>query len=178
VICLRTAALADCELVWMWNFAADVRAMSGDPTIIELSRHAAWYGRRIAETAAPMWIVEYTAPPSGGAAGRGQAPTVEAARAPVGVVRIDADGRMSIALGADARGRGIGKRAILAACAAWSRPVTAEIRHDNSASRACFEACGFVVQTAPPSGGADGRGQAPPVEQSRAADLITYTWSP
>jgi RimJ/RimL family protein N-acetyltransferase len=142
MIALRAAAPADCELVWMWNFAADVRAMSGDPTIVELSSHAAWYGLRIADATAPMWIVE-------------------SARAPVGVVRIDADGRISIALGADARGRGIGRRAITAACEAWGRTVTAEIRHDNAASRACFEACGFVAAA-----------------DQRDADLITYTWSP
>jgi RimJ/RimL family protein N-acetyltransferase len=47
-------------------------------------------------------------------------------------------------LAAGARGRGIGKRAILAACEAWGGPVVAQIRRDNQPSRAAFEACGFV----------------------------------
>jgi RimJ/RimL family protein N-acetyltransferase len=59
------------------------------------------------------------------------------------VVRIDA-GQISIALAAGARGRGVGKRAIALACAAWGGPVVAQIRKDNQPSRAAFEACGFV----------------------------------
>ena len=121
-ISLREAAFDDCEHVWQWNFAADVRAMSNDPTIVELATHAAWYVDRIAKGA--IWIVECEGED-------------------VGVVRIDA-GWISIALAAGARGRGIGKRAIAAACEAWGGPVVAQIRGENQVSRAAFEACGFV----------------------------------
>lgn len=122
-ISLRAAVLDDCEQVWLWNFAADVRALSNDPTIVELARHAAWFVHRISEGA--FWII----------LDDGQ---------PVGNTRIDRDGRISIALGAQARGRGIGKRAIALACAAYGSPVIAQIREDNTRSRAAFEACGFV----------------------------------
>ena len=122
IVTLRAAAIADCERVWQWNFAADVRAMSNDPTIVELATHAAWYVDRIAKGA--IWIVECEGEDAG-------------------VVRIDA-GRISIALAAGARGRGIGKRAIALACVAWGGPVVAQIRCDNQPSRAAFEACGFV----------------------------------
>jgi RimJ/RimL family protein N-acetyltransferase len=122
IVSLRTAALADCERVWQWNFAADVRALSNDPTIVALETHTAWYMNRVAKGA--IWIV--------------QCEGVD-----VGVVRIDA-GQISIALAAGARGRGVGKRAIAAACAAWGGPVVAQIRNDNQPSRAAFEACGFV----------------------------------
>jgi RimJ/RimL family protein N-acetyltransferase len=121
-IALRAATLEDCDRVWQWNFAADVRAMSNDPSIVELATHAAWYVDRLAKGA--IWIVEC----------EGEA---------CGVVRIDA-GRISIALAADARGRGVGKRAIAAACVAWGGPVVAQIRGDNEPSRAAFMACGFV----------------------------------
>jgi RimJ/RimL family protein N-acetyltransferase len=122
IVSLRAAALADCERVWQWNFADDVRAMSNDPSIVELATHAAWYVDRIAKGA--IWIVECDGED-------------------VGVVRIDS-GVISIALAAGARGRGVGKRAIAAACAAWGGPVVAQIRFDNQPSRAAFEACGFV----------------------------------
>ncbi|MEO6777443.1 MAG: GNAT family N-acetyltransferase [Kofleriaceae bacterium] len=121
-VSLRAAAPDDCERVWEWNFAADVRAMSNDPTIVELATHAAWFVDRIAKGA--IWIVECEGED-------------------VGVVRIDA-GKISIALEAGARNQGIGKRAIAAACAAWGRPVVAQIHGDNQPSRAAFEACGFV----------------------------------
>ena len=132
-VALRTATVADCEAVWEWNFAPDVRAMSNDPSIVDLARHAAWYVDRLARGA--FWIVEHD-------------------DLAVGSVRID-DGRISIALAPSARGKGIGKRAIAAACLAWAGPVVAQIRNDNQLSRAAFEACGFV-QT----------------------DASTYQWSP
>ena len=105
-VALRAAALEDCERVWQWNFAADVRAMSNDPTIVALAGHAAWYVHRIGEGA--FWIIESDGEP-------------------VGSVRIDY-GMISIALAASARGQGIGKRAIAAACEAWAKPVVAQVR--------------------------------------------------
>lgn len=133
---LRAATLEDCERVWQWNFAADVRAMSNDPTIVELARHTAWYVHRLAQGA--FWIIEHD----------GEA---------VGTVRID-DGRISIAVAASARGKGIGKRAIAAACETWAQPVVAHVRLDNQPSRAAFEAAGFV--------------------STGDAELVTYQWSP
>ena len=134
---LRVATLEDCERVWQWNFAADVRAVSNDPTIVELARHAAWYVHRLQNGA--FWIIEHDD---------------EA----VGTVRID-DGRLSIALAATARGKGLGKRAIAAACVAWAQPVVAQVRPDNQPSRAAFEAAGFV-------------------STGRESELVTYQWSP
>jgi RimJ/RimL family protein N-acetyltransferase len=113
--------------VWEWNFAPDVRAVSNDPTVVELARHTTWYARRLTQGA--MWIVEHD--------GRS-----------VGVVRIDhaeSDASISIALATAARGHGFGRHAIAAACAAWGRPVTAQVREDNQPSRAAFEACGFTA---------------------------------
>jgi RimJ/RimL family protein N-acetyltransferase len=125
---LRRATADDCALVWAWNCAPDVRAVSGDRRPVELAEHARWYAERLARTDAPMWIVE-----SDGV--------------PVGVVRVDPgadrEARISIALARGARGRGIGKHAITAACASWHGAVVAQIRTDNQPSRACFEACGF-----------------------------------
>ncbi len=137
MISLRAATLADCEQVWEWNFAPDVRAMSNDPAVVELARHAAWFARRLA--AGAFWIVE-----ADGAA--------------CGSVRIDG-GRISIALAHTARGKGIGKRAIAEACAAWGQPVTAQIREDNQPSRAAFEACGFIAN-------------------ENADRVVTYQWRP
>lgn len=141
VITMRDARIDDCERVFAWNCAPEVRALSGDPTIIKLADHRRWYQRRLA--GGPMWIVED-------------------ASAPVGVVRIDPgpEGNwISIALAPDARGRGVGRRAIRAACEAYGRPISAAIRPHNTASRRAFEACGFVLS-------------------SVTEDLVTYRWSP
>ncbi|HEY0191395.1 MAG TPA: pseudaminic acid biosynthesis-associated methylase [Kofleriaceae bacterium] len=141
---LRPARLDDCDAIWRWNFAPEVRARSKRNEAVALTDHARWYARRLAEPREPIWVIEDHG-------------------AGVGVIRIDAIGgglcRMSIALAAAARGRGLGRVAVAEACRAWGRPVLAEIFADNTASRACFEACGFraIVE---------------------CGDLITYHWDP
>jgi L-amino acid N-acyltransferase YncA len=125
---LREATLADCEQIWRWNFAPDVRARSKRSAAVALAEHTRWFARRLADDREPIWVIET---PSGG----------------VGTVRLDTVGggltRISIALASSARGRGIGRRAVTTACDRWGRPIFAEILADNLASRACFEACGF-----------------------------------
>lgn len=142
VIALRPATLDDCELVWQWNFQPDVRAVSRTSRAVSLAEHTHWYIRRLI-AGEPIWIVL--------AGGR-----------PVGVVRLDPDAggaRISIALATAARGRGIGRRAVRAVCARWREPITAEVLATNTASRACFEACGFVAATP-------------------ETDVVLYRWSP
>ncbi|HEY4243370.1 MAG TPA: GNAT family N-acetyltransferase [Kofleriaceae bacterium] len=124
---LRPATLADAEAVYAWNFAPDVRAYSRTHAVPSPAEHAAWFAGRLRDAWSPIWIVE----------DRFMA---------VGVVRIDqisGVGRISIALAADARGRGVGRQAISSACTLWRRDVVAEIANDNAASRHCFEAAGF-----------------------------------
>lgn len=143
-VSLRDAAAADCEQVFAWNFAPEARARSKQAASVTLAEHARWFARRIADPHDPIWIIET---PMG----------------PVGVVRLDSVGRglmrISIALDAAARGRGIGRRAVSAVCQRWSRPISAEIFAENLPSRACFEACGFRSVVA-------------------CGDLLTYHWDP
>jgi RimJ/RimL family protein N-acetyltransferase len=145
-VSLRRAAPADCARVWEWSFAPDVRALSRSNRPVPLDEHRRWYERRLAEPS-PIWVVE-----EGGA--------------PIGVLRLDHDpgildraALISIALDTRARGRGLGRRAISAACQAWGGPIIAEIHVANTPSRIAFEACGFV-----------------PLFQ--AGSMTTYYWSP
>jgi L-amino acid N-acyltransferase YncA len=151
-VSLRQARPADCERVWEWNFAPDVRARSVSRRIITYAEHRRWFAKRLADVHAPMWIVEE----------HGVA---------VGVVRLDPiaskwvtparlqQSKISIALMERVRGRGIGKQAIAQACARWRRPVIAEIQPDNAASVKAFAACGFK-------------------EIARDSELVTYRWNP
>jgi L-amino acid N-acyltransferase YncA len=143
-VTLRRAVPDDCEQIWTWNFAPEVRARSKRSEAVGYAQHARWFSRRLADGSAPIWVIEER-------------------RAPVGVVRLDpvehGRARISIALAATARRRGIGRAAITAACRSWRRPIVAEIFDDNLASRACFAACGFrAVGT--------------------AGGLVTYHWDP
>lgn len=133
---LRAATLDDGTEVYRWNFAPEVRAASGDTRMVTFAEHMRWYAARL--DGGHMWIIED--------------------EEPVGIVRIDI-GRISIALDASARGRGLGRAAIREACERWGKPVFAEIRNDNPASRAAFEACGFVAGKA-------------------NAEFTTYHWRP
>lgn len=136
MISLREARLADAQRVYAWNCAPDVRALSGDPRPVSLPEHLRWYAQRIKQGS--FWIVE-------------------ADGAPVGTVRLDGEA-ISIALDASARGRGIGKEAIAAACAGRAS-VTATVHVENHPSRRAFEACGFTA--------------------SATSDaFLTYRWSP
>lgn len=142
-VTLRRATAGDCEQVWAWNYGPGVRAVSKSTHAVSLADHCRWYAARLADIASPMWIV------------------VEGDR-PVGVLRLDRDGaqtRMSLALDARARGRGLGRRAIAAACLAWNAPIVAEIHPANTPSRLAFEAAGFV-------------------RTSERDALVTYQWSP
>ncbi len=126
---LRRARRSDCENIWRWNFSPEARRFSTRAHVVTFEEHARWYERRLANRAAPIWIIvdEH---------GRG-----------AGVVRLDSipgrAARISIALAAHSRGCGLGRGAIQIACATWQGPIEAEIRSDNVASLACFEACGF-----------------------------------
>lgn len=137
MITLRDARPEDSARVHAWNCAPEVRALSGDPRPVAFAEHTRWYRQRIRIGA--MWIIEH-------------------AGDPVGVVRIDGN-KISIALAAEARGRGIGRHAIVAACAKRREPIVATIHTTNYASRACFEACGFAAYA---------EGDA----------FVSYRWSP
>ncbi len=143
-VTLRPAREPDCVRVWEWNFAPDVRRLSKRSEPVRFNDHARWYAERIGQKHEPMWIIEV-------------------GPRPAGVIRLDGDAtlgtRLSIALAGSMRGRGIGRRAIAQACRAWSRPVFAEIFAENTASRACFEACGFALYTDHDT-------------------LLTYRWTP
>jgi RimJ/RimL family protein N-acetyltransferase len=127
-VTLRRATEVDCDLVWSWNFAPDVRALSRHSDALQFADHVRWFERRIVDPQDPIWVIETLV-------------------GPVGVVRLDTVSRgltqISIAIAAASRGQGIGRSAINAVCQHWSRPISAGILADHLASRACFEACGF-----------------------------------
>lgn len=139
MIVLRKASLADCARVYRWNFAPDVRAQSKSRETVSFADHTRWYSHRI-KSDSPIWIITEN-------------------EVPVGVVRIDDNDRISIALDPSCRGRGIGKRAIFTACQLWLGPLLAEVLESNHTSRACFEACGFVAI-------------------AHTNNVVTYHWSP
>ncbi len=127
---LRKASRRDRHRVLRWNNAPDVRARSLDRRPIDPADHARWFERRLEDPLTHMWIIEHE-------------------HRPIGVVRIQrlqagAPGLISIVIDAAARGRGVGRDAIVAACRLDGGPVIAEIVPENAQSLACFTRAGFA----------------------------------
>ncbi len=132
-ILLRPARQGDCEAVWYWRNAPEVRRYSGDGEVIAWPVHRAWFESVLANPSRHLLIGE--------SEGR-----------PVGVLRFDLardEAEVSIYLCPDKHGQGYGA-ALLAQGHRWLREhcpglrrVIAEVRSDNTASLALFRAQGY-----------------------------------
>lgn len=121
---LRRAASTDARFVWEVNNHPSVRAQSISTADIPWESHLPWFERKVADPRARFYVVSLEG-------------------ADVGVVRIDegdTDAVISIALRPEARGRGAGAEAILAATRDLhggrpGLPVVAWVRPANGADR-------------------------------------------
>jgi Acetyltransferase (GNAT) domain len=128
-VTLRRAAARDCELIWELCFCAELRASVLPPRMVLFKRYQLWFQDRLADRQTPVWIVEVSGASSG-------------------VMFIDRHDkqslpRLTITLGARARSRGVGRKALVLLCEQWQRPVIAEVRSDNVACIRSLEAAGF-----------------------------------
>jgi RimJ/RimL family protein N-acetyltransferase len=136
---LRDAAITDADRIHGWNNDPAVRGLSLDRRPIARDDHQRWMEARLADPGTRMWIVLVFDEPLG---------VVRIERAPAAKI-----GRVSIALDPSARGLGLGRAALLMAITADGGPLVAEVVAENRASRACFEACGFLSTGRIVSGG-------------------------
>ncbi len=128
---IRAVTAADREQIWSWRNEPDVRMASLDPSPIPWDSHCRWFDRILGADDVRLLVGEVG----------GQ---------PIGVVRFDLGHpiRVSVYLSPQGKGQGHGAR-LLAASHDWMRQrghagvVRAEIRTDNLASVAAFEAAGY-----------------------------------
>lgn len=130
---LRRATEADCERIWQWASDPQTRAasFSGDP--IPWEDHRPWYAARLASPACFLFV------------------GLDAAGAPIGMVRFDAAGdeaAISVNLAPEARGRSLGGALIAKGVDEFFRVssaglVRAWIRPGNLASMRAFEKADF-----------------------------------
>ena len=119
---LRPATAADSARVLAWRNDSDSVAASLTGAAVAPDEHAAWFGRRM-----------------------GDIRIAEDDGEPVGQVRLDPDGELSIAVAPEARGRGYASRMIEAAVALAPGPlVTARVKEDNARSLRAFARAGFA----------------------------------
>lgn len=134
---LRAARREDAMALWTWANDPETRAASFCPDPIPLATHLAWLQSKLADDRTAILVAEDE-------------------DGPAGVVRFEpaADGTtISVALAAEARGRGLGTRLIAESTrrfAALSPGATvhAYIKPENGRSLAAFERAGYTVAPA------------------------------
>lgn len=131
---LRPVGEDDVLRLWEWSNDPEVRRQSFDEAPIDWTDHVSWFAARLQDPRSSMFVIES---PAGD---------------PVGVVRFAADeggsAVVSIAISSDARGAGLGNKAIRAACLQMRNKgvsrVYAFIKPDNAASIGAFTRAGFT----------------------------------
>mgnify|MGYP001819315856 CR=1 FL=1 len=127
---LRRAAERDCDLIWEWRNAPEVRAASRQSKEIPLDQHRAWYAAQLQNPGRELLMAEVHGNP-------------------VGMVRLDkaADhGEINIIVATNARGQGLASPMLSTALAqADMKPPVwrAVVKPDNAASLALFQGLGF-----------------------------------
>jgi len=131
-VALRPATIEDSADMLRWQSEPGARQFANTPRVPTHDEHIAWVDRRLADPlAGPFEIIEVDG-------------------APAGVVRFDRepddDGafRVSILVASEAQGRGVARRALLAAGRlAPGAVLIADVLAGNQASHALFQACGY-----------------------------------
>jgi RimJ/RimL family protein N-acetyltransferase len=127
--------MADAELLWRWANDAEARRWSFHSAPIPWETHVAWLAARLADPATRIFVAEVHSTP----------------RAVVRFEKDDAEvAVVSILVDPDARGRGVGTRALRLSCRTAAREfglerVDAYIKPANTASVAAFERAGFAL---------------------------------
>ena len=133
-LALRRATIEDAELLFGWANDLGTRAASFHPTSIPWEGHVAWLSSRLASPASRLYIASEDGVPAG------------QVRFELGE---DGEAEVSIAVAPGARGRGVGRRLLVAGIAAvaeesFTASVLARVRTDNPASAALFRGAGFA----------------------------------
>jgi len=129
---IRPARIDDSERIWLWRNDPLMRAMAKSREAIGWAEHEHWFDRVLRDTATELYIADLGGEPA----------------AMVRFDREDGQAIVSINVAPELRGRGVGTAALVSSCAAFERAhpdtlLSAEIRHQNRASKRAFRAAGF-----------------------------------
>ncbi|TCS61608.1 GNAT family N-acetyltransferase [Varunaivibrio sulfuroxidans] len=124
----RRATMADADLLFAWRNDAHTRAMSHDGREIAFSDHLAWLDKSLTDARRDLFVCQ------GDAA------------APIGVIRRDDEGALSVlswTLNPDYRGRGLGKAMLWSFVTRYPGRYRAEVKASNVASQKMCVHAGF-----------------------------------
>lgn len=125
---LRPATLADSQLLYEWRVRDEADADWWKGTPVTAAAHQRWMAVRVDNPALRLWIAEDN-------------------NEPVGMVRLDSNGELTVDVVPERRGEGLGTRMIVAACALAKdmghTRVKASIDNVNESSMRAFEKAGF-----------------------------------
>ena len=128
---LRPATLDDAEFLFALRTDAEVQRRSFHPAPT-WDDHVVWFRSALDDATRRLFVIECES-------------------VPVGQVRLDAHGDhevVSVAITEEARGRGVGRRALRAVNSIATHDLVARIQPDNTPSITAFSNAGFVVEAA------------------------------
>ncbi|HVJ13820.1 MAG TPA: GNAT family N-acetyltransferase [Polyangiaceae bacterium] len=142
-VTLRTASLADCELVFDWANDPVTRAMSFNQAQITRAEHVAWFAASLDDERRQMFVAE------------DEAGALALVRFSAYEHRPDA-AEIGINLAPQRRGQGLGRAVLeLASTEAARRGIRrliARIRPENAASQRAFQRAGYELRAEEPIG--------------------------
>ena len=129
---VRSATLADSEILWLWRNDPLMREMSKNRAPIIWEDHERWLATVLSNPCVGLYMADRSGEP-------------------VAMVRFDRKDDLAIVstnVAPAMRGQGIGTAALKAACETYEAEsrtahLVAEVRHDNAASLRAFAAAGF-----------------------------------
>ena len=126
---LRLATFDDAELLLIWRNDAQTRASSRNKQEISKKEHEKWLKASLADSNRELYIAEINS-------------------IPVGTVRSDYDGQfyeLSWTIAPEQRGKGIGKEMVSLITKKINKPVRAEVKKNNTASKRIAEYVGMSL---------------------------------
>ncbi|QDV11925.1 Acetyltransferase (GNAT) family protein [Rosistilla oblonga] len=125
-IVLRDATMDDLHLLMQWRNHPATRNASRNTAAVDHESHQKWMQHSLGSDKRMLLIAEIDC-------------------RPIGTVRLDLDevSEISWTVAPEARGKGLGKRMVMAAVGAVKSPIKAVTRSDNTGSQKIAEAAGF-----------------------------------
>ena len=126
---LRLATFDDADLLLKWRNDAKTRASSRNKQEISKKEHEKWLKASLADSNRELYIAEINS-------------------IPVGTVRSDYDGQfyeLSWTIAPEQRGKGIGKEMVSLITKKINKPVRAEVKKNNTASKRIAEYVGMTL---------------------------------
>ena len=139
---LRPATWQDRHTLYQWRHHEEETATWWEGNPVTMESHNTWLRARLKSPTVELWIAEDRVQEVDG---RGNLIIGKWKRTPVGMVRIDSNGEVSVSIDPAHRKQGYGTKLLREACRVTSQSrLKASVDEGNLAARRLFEKAGFT----------------------------------